>query len=84
MTERPYVLISKRQLLGAVIALFVTLGLMIGVSILYTNYVDRQSNQAWCELFNGLDKRYQALQNPDPDAIEFRQQLARLKDKYDC
>lgn len=67
-------------------ALFVAFGVMAGffANVLYTNHVDRQSNQAWCDIINQINTRYQALDKPDPDAARFRDGIATLKAKYDC
>jgi hypothetical protein len=64
---------------------FVALMLAVGASMLYTNYVDRNSNQAWCDIINSLDKRYQSLPtDAAPEAYEFAAQIRVLQQRYKC
>lgn len=58
---------------------------LTGTAMFYANNIDRQSNQAWCELISGLDERYQALP-PDADieAKEFAAKIHSLRMKLDC
>lgn len=65
--------------------LFLGLAISIGTSFAYTRHVDNQSNQAWCDMFNGLNRRYQQLPpTADPDALEFAKYIADLRKKYKC
>lgn len=58
---------------------------LTGAAIQYANHVDRQSNQAWCELIGGLDERYQALPpDADVEAKEFAAKIRSLRIKLDC
>jgi hypothetical protein len=83
---RPCVIqISGKQLLIAAISVFVSLAVTASVSIFYTNSVDRQSNQAWCDIINGLHTRYEKLPpNADPYAKQFAAQIVVLKQRYAC
>lgn len=53
-------------------------------NILYTNYTNRESDRTWCELMVGLDNRYQNLKTSDPEAIKFRDQIHRIRNKLRC
>jgi hypothetical protein len=76
---------TPRQLIVAVILIFFALSTSITFSIVYTNRVDRESNQAWCDIINGLNDRYQKLEpNSDPNGLEFARQIAALKHRYGC
>ncbi len=76
---------TPRQLIIALLLIFFALSTSITFSIVYTNRIDRESNQAWCDIINGLDNRYQKLEpNADPDALEFARDLKDIKTKYDC
>lgn len=76
--------ISPRQLWTAVVVLLLSVLMMVGVNILYTNFVDTQSNQVWCAVVNPLVARYKQLPNPDADAKEFLQAMSQVKRKYEC
>lgn len=87
MVDKPrkVIVISGKQLLSAVVAVLICLGTIVGIGIVYTNYATQQSNQAWCDIINGLDQRYSQLPpNADPDAQVFARQVAAIKNKYDC
>jgi hypothetical protein len=58
--------------------------LLVSFNIWYTNYVQRQSDQRWCELIPSLDDRYQALNTEDPEAIRFRGQVNRIRKSLPC
>lgn len=79
------IVISGRQLLIAVVTVLLSVLAMVGINLVYTNYVDTNSNQVWCDIINGLDSRYSKLpQNADKDAKEFARQIADVKRKYHC
>lgn len=53
---------------------FVMLGIVAGLNLWYTNYVDHKNRQGWCDLIVTLDKGY-AVQ---PPTTETGRQLAEL------
>lgn len=64
---------------------FATMLLLTLGAVQYANYVDRKSNQYWCELIAGLDERYQNLPpEADAEAREFAVKIHNLKGKLDC
>lgn len=74
-----------RKILTTFALVFVSLILAVGASMLYTDYVDRRSNQAWCDIIRGLHTRYQSLpKSSPPEAHEFARQIGILKDRYSC
>lgn len=76
---------TSRSLMLAIMFSYVGLFIVGGANLWYTNHVDRNSNQVWCDLINGLDARYSALPaNASPDAIEFARQIAAIKKNYRC
>lgn len=87
MVDKPrkVIVISGKQLLTAVVTVLVSIITIVGIGIVYTNYKTEQSNQAWCDIINGLDTRYRKLPpDADPDAKVFARQVATIKQKYDC
>jgi hypothetical protein len=87
MVDKPrkVIVISGRQLAVAVFAVLLSVATMVAVNIVYTNYVDQQSNSAWCDIIDGLDQRYSKLPpSADSDAIIFGKQIAKLKKRYHC
>lgn len=82
---RPQIYAIPRRLLTTILLVFVSLLIGVGASMFYTNYVDRNSNQAWCDIINGLHDRYDALPvGSSPEAEQFARHIAILKDRYDC
>lgn len=82
---RKVIVISGKQLAVAVITVFMSVGGMVTVNIIYTNNVDRESNQALCEMFSSLNRRYQKLPPDAPqEAKEFAGQISRIVQKYKC
>lgn len=87
MGDRPrkVIVISGKQLAIAVLTVFMSVGGMVTINIIYTNNVDTESNQALCEMFSSLNKRYQHLPpEAPPEAKEFSGQIARIVKKYKC
>ena len=73
----------NRRILQAALGL-AAVALLVVVNILYTNYSQRQNDRRWCELVTGLDNRYQALKEPTPEAVEFRDIVNRLQRSLPC
>lgn len=80
----PKIYAAPRQWITTAIFVLVGMVLAYAANVLYTNRVDRESNQAWCDIINGLVKRNSVIERPDADTLEFRQQLANLQKKYEC
>lgn len=57
-------------------------------NILYTNHINRQSDQTWCDLITSLDERNQraagTVAGSDPDAIKFRRQVHDIRERLSC
>lgn len=66
------------------VSLLVGVVVLFSFSILYTNYVNRQSDQRWCDLMVSLDERYQDLKTQDPSAIRLREQIRTLRSDLHC
>jgi hypothetical protein len=73
--------ISPKQLWMAVVLVFLSVGGMVGTSIGYTNYGIRNSNQAWCDMFEDLRK---PAPNAAPEAVGFAAKIDRIARKYHC
>lgn len=71
MRERPAG-ISKGALRGLIFA-YISIIAVVVASILYTQSVDRQSNQKWCEVLVPLDDAY----STSPPTTELGQKVAR-------
>lgn len=68
----------------AVIALVVSCLVIAGISVQYSNYVDRKSNQRWCELLATMDDAYKA-NPPRTDAGQrMAAELRRLRVDFGC
>lgn len=52
--------------------------------LLYYNWSMKESQAIWCELVVSLDNRYQGLESTDPDALEFRDQIHRIRGGLPC
>lgn len=75
---------KNRGLLWSMLVSFAC-ALVISVSgIVYTGITRAENDQQWCELFNVLDKAYQA----EPPNTELGKRVARaisnLRDRFDC
>ena len=66
--DKPTFIMVPRKLVVAIGTGFLTLFILFGVSIQYTNYVDRKSNQQFCGLFKLSDTV--SAENPNPNEIE--------------
>lgn len=84
MIPKPKIYATSRQWVITLIAMFLGVLIAVSTNIFYTNRVDRESNQAWCDIINGLVKRNSAIERPDKDTLEFRKQLGDLQSKYGC
>lgn len=85
MTERRFIYATPKRLYTAWAISFVCMLGLTGASIQYANYVDRKSNQNWCELIVDLDERYKRLP-PDatPEAKEFAETINALRRNLEC
>jgi len=54
------------------------------VAIQYTNYVDRSSNQQWCDLVNVLDDAYRTSPPQTPIGKQLAATMAELKKRFEC
>lgn len=52
--------------------------------MLYTNHVQKEGEQRWCELIIILDEQYQAAEIEDPVAQRFADALHRLLEQLPC
>lgn len=66
------------------VLVLVTFGLLVSFNILYTNYATRVGDARWCDLMVGLDDRYQKLETKDPDALDFRNRVHKLRQDLRC
>lgn len=83
--SHPKIYALPKSFLKTALMCFIFFVIAIGASIGYTNYVDRKSNQAWCELINGLNTRYSNLPaNAPQEARDFAIKIAHLKAKLEC
>lgn len=73
----------NRRVAQALIALG-AVGALVSFNIWYTADAIRRSDARWCELMTGLDARYQAIENPSPDAVKFRDQVHRFTQGLPC
>lgn len=67
-------IVIKRKWIVAQVMFCISMMLLAGVSIQYANYVDRKSNQSWCELINFYTDYY----NKTPPATELQKRQAEL------
>lgn len=85
MTDKIKVYATPKKWVKTALAICLGLAVGLGTSFAYTNYVDRKSNQVWCDVINPLVTRYQKLPpNSDPDAIRFLLAIEHVKSKYHC
>lgn len=81
---RPRIYSTSRDMVIAIVLIFVAMMVSIGASVLYTNRVDHESSHALCEILDSLAKRNAEVVNPDQPTLEFRAQLDRLRTIYHC
>lgn len=86
MTKHPVKIYStpRRLIVAWVVSFLCMLGLT-GGSMMYATYVDRRSNQNWCELIVSLDDGYKSLP-PDAPARQrdFAERINRLRRSLEC
>lgn len=75
---------TPKRLIRSILLMFIGMIVCFSASVLYTNNLDRESNRAWCDIFNSLAKRNAAIENPDAATLEFRNQLQVLIRQYGC
>lgn len=68
----------------AVTALVLSCLVVAGVSVQYANYVDRKSNQRWCELLATLDDAYRATPPRSPAGKKVASDVVRLRKDFGC
>lgn len=82
-TKKRLSVLERRLALERIFGLL-GLAILIGISLWYIAYTQRVSDQRWCDLMTGLDRRYERLQNPDPDAQEFAREIHILTQSLPC
>lgn len=68
----------------AVTALVVACFIVAAVSVQYANYVDRKSNQRWCELLSTLDEAYRATPPRTEPGKKVAEDIVRLRQEFGC
>ena len=69
--------VIKRKWIVAQVMFCVSMMLLAGAAIQYAGYVDRKSNQSWCELIDFYNDYYKK----NPPATELQRQQAELMKK---
>lgn len=68
----------------AILSLVVACVVIAGVSVQYANYVDRKSNQRWCDLLSTLDDAYKSSPPQSPAGEKVAADIARLRKDFGC
>jgi hypothetical protein len=56
--------------------------LVAAACIVYTNHVQRESNQKWCDVMTTLDR--QTTPATTPQAVDFRRKIHKLRQGLGC
>lgn len=68
----------------AISALVVSCLVVAGVSVQYANYVDRKSNQRWCQLLSTLDDTNTDQPPRGPAGEQFARDISQLRTDFGC
>lgn len=68
----------------AVTALMVSCLVVAGVSVQYANYVDRKSNQRWCQMLSMIDDGYKERPPKNDQARRFADTIHQLRTDFGC
>lgn len=68
----------------AVTSLVVACVVIAGVSIQYANYVDRKSNQRWCQMLSQIDDSYKAKPPTTDQGRRFADTIHQLRVDFGC
>jgi hypothetical protein len=58
--------------------------LLLAVSMLYTNFVQRQADQRWCALVVSVDDAYLATPPQTPVGEQIAEAMHQLRQELDC
>lgn len=82
--RRPVYVVVKRRAIATQITVWLVLFIGILASFQYSNYVDRRSNQDWCEIVTIFNDTYKEVPPPTDTGKKFQRAFHTLGDKYKC
>jgi hypothetical protein len=73
-----------RKILYGLIVSYVSALAIAGMSIQYSNYVNTESNQRWCDLLVLLDDTYSATPSQNETRKRVAAEIHRLRIDFEC
>lgn len=73
-----------RRIIYAVLAAYLSIVIGAGVTLWYANYINRDSNQRWCDLLSTLDSAYSSTPPTTELGRRVAQSIDNLRRDFEC
>lgn len=82
--DKPHYILVPRKAVIAVISIFICLMCGVIASFQYANYVDRSSNQRWCELVGLFNTSYKEIPPPTDLGKKIAAAMLHIEEEFKC
>lgn len=75
---------ARKRVIYPLAAVFVSMFVVGGLNMIYTNSAVRNNEQTWCELVSNLDNQNQKTPPPSENGKVFARQMHSIRVKFEC